>query len=98
MKNLFCNSTDLRNEADVEALFVERLLNYFSYPDDKVLRKKSLDEIVIGRGSKKEKYKPDYVLLDSAGDPIVVIDAKSPSDRRLLLSSIILCFEFKPEI
>lgn len=81
MKNLFCNSTDLKNEADVEALFVERLLAYFSYPDDKVKRKKSLDEIVIGKGSKKEKYKPDYVLFDSAGDPIVVIDAKSPTEK-----------------
>ena len=65
MKNLFCNSTDLKNEADVEALFVERLLNYFSFPDDRVKRKRSLDEMVIGQGSKKEKYKPDYVLFDS---------------------------------
>ncbi|KYG75924.1 MULTISPECIES: N-6 DNA methylase [Roseivirga] len=81
MKNLFCNSTDLKNEADVEALFVERLLNYFSFPDDRVKRKRSLDEMVIGQGSKKEKYKPDYVLFDSAGDPIIVIDAKAPSEK-----------------
>lgn len=81
MKNLFCNSIDLKNEADVEALFVERLLNYFSFPDDRVKRKRSLDEMIIGQGSKKEKYKPDYVLFDSAGDPIIVIDAKAPTEK-----------------
>lgn len=78
--NIFCDKNDLINEADVEALFVDRLLSYFKYPDDKIKRKKSLDEFVIGKGSKKEKYKPDYVLLDSANEPIIVIDAKSPNE------------------
>jgi len=78
MNNQFCKYRDLSNEADVEALFVDRLLRHLNYPDDKVLRKKSLSEIIIGKGSKKERYKPDYVLLDAVGDPIIVIDAKSP--------------------
>lgn len=81
MKNLFCDNNDLKNEADVEALFIERLLSALKYPDDKVLRKKSIREIIIGKGSKRENYKPDYVLLDSGNTPIVVIDAKSPEEN-----------------
>jgi type I restriction enzyme M protein len=81
MKNLFCNDTDLRNEASVESLFVDRLLNALNYPDNRVRRKESIEEIVIGRGRKKEKYKPDYVLLDSNSIPIVVLDAKNPDEN-----------------
>lgn len=81
MQNIFCKRKDIRNEADVEALFVERLLSLLGYKDDRIQRKRSLSEIVIGRGSLKEKYKPDYVLLDSANDPIVVIDAKAPTEK-----------------
>lgn len=80
MKNLFCDNKDIRNEADVESLFVERLLNALQYPDDKICRKTSISEITIGKGSKKENYKPDYVLLDSSGTPIIVLDAKSPDE------------------
>lgn len=78
MRNMFCDLADLRNEAAVEALFVDRLLNALKYPDNRVRRKESIEEIVIGRGRRKEKYKPDYVLLDSSARPIVVIDAKGP--------------------
>lgn len=81
MKNLFCNDADLSNEADVEALFVEKLLKALDYPDSNILRKDSIDQVVIGKGSKKENYKPDYVLKDSNGEPIIVIDAKSPSEQ-----------------
>ena len=81
MKNMFCNYKDLRNEASVEALFVDRLLNVLRYPDNRVRRKESIEEIVIGRGSKKERYKPDYVLLDSSARPIVVVDAKAPAEN-----------------
>lgn len=81
MSNIFCKRKNLINEADVEALFVDRLLSHLNYPDEKILRKKSLKSIDIGKGSRKENYKPDYVLLDSADDPIVVIDAKSPTER-----------------
>ena len=79
-KNLFCSKKDLRNEASVETFFVDRLLKSLNYPDSKIRLKESLDKINIGRGSKKEKYKPDYVLLDSDGNPKIVIDAKSPSE------------------
>jgi type I restriction enzyme M protein len=81
MKNLFCNDKDFKNEASVEALFVDRLLNSLKYPDNRVRRKESIEKIAIGRGRKKEKYRPDYVLLDSSGTPKVVIDAKSPNEK-----------------
>ena len=79
-KNMFCNIADLSNEAYVESLFVDRLLKALDYPDNRVCRKESISDITIGRGSKKENYRPDYVLLDSVGKPIIVIDAKSPEE------------------
>lgn len=81
VKNLFCELKDLKNEASVESLFVDRLLKALDYPDSRVTRKESISEITIGKGRKKENYKPDYVLLDSAGEPIIVLDAKSPDEK-----------------
>lgn len=80
-KNVFCKKSDLNNEADVEALFVERLLKALNYPDNAILRKRSLSSIKVGKGSSKENFKPDYVLLDGADQPIIVLDAKSPSEK-----------------
>ena len=74
-KNLFCAIKDLKNEAAVEALFVERFLKALNNPDSRVSRKESITQISIGKGSKKENYRPDYVLLNSAGEPILVLDA-----------------------
>jgi len=79
-KNMFCNMTDLNNESSVEALFIDRLLKELNYPDNRVLRKQSIAQITIGKGSKKENYKPDYALLNSVGDPIIVLDAKAPNE------------------
>lgn len=81
MKNLFCNKKDLRNEACVEALFVDRLLKALNYPDNRIRRKESIEQITVGKGRRKESYKPDYVLLDSTATPIIVIDAKSPNEK-----------------
>ena len=64
MQNIFCRKEDLHNEADVESLFVDRLLSKLGYPDNRVKRKKSLKKIKIGKGSKVENYRPDYVLMD----------------------------------
>lgn len=80
-KNIFCALKDLKNEASVESLFVDRFLKALDYPDSRVTRKESISEITIGKGRKKENYKPDYVLLDSAGEPIIVLDAKSPDEK-----------------
>lgn len=65
----------------MESLFVDRLLKALDYPDNRVARKQSIAQIVIGKGSKKENYRPDYVLFDSAGEPIIVIDAKAPDEN-----------------
>ncbi len=77
-ENLFCKLSTLNSEADVEALFVDRLLIKLHYPDDRVCRKDSLNTFTISRGIKKENYKPDYVLLGKKKSPQIVIDAKAP--------------------
>jgi len=81
MKNKYCDSNDLSNESNVEQFFIIRLLKNLGFGDKDIKTKESIDELVIGgKGRKKEKYKPDYVLF--VGEkPIVVIDAKSPQDN-----------------
>ena len=78
-KNQFCNFDDLKNESDVEQFFVIRLLTYLGYGDSTIKTKKSLDELVISRGSRSEKYKPDYVCFHK-NKPKIIIDAKSPTE------------------
>lgn len=80
-ENMFCVLSDLHNEADVETLFLDRLLLALNYPDGRIKRKETIAEITIGKGVKKEKYRPDYALLDSAGNTIIVLDAKSPDEK-----------------
>ncbi|WP_160174488.1 N-6 DNA methylase [Archangium violaceum] len=78
--NLFCARTDLKNEASVERLFTDRLLKHLGYADEQVLPKTSIDELPIGKGSKKLHYKPDYMLLVGK-TPRWIIDAKAPSEN-----------------
>ena len=78
MQNVFCNSDDLHNEADVEALFIEPLIRQLGFPNNRIRRKAAIESLPIPRGSSAEDYSPDYVLLDSTGKPVVVIDAKNP--------------------
>ena len=79
MQNQFCNSDDLRNEEDVKASFMEPLLKQLGFPNNRIRRGVSIESLPIPRGSTTEDYSPDYVLLDSTGKPVVVIDAKHPS-------------------
>ncbi len=72
------NLNEIDNEADVEALVVEPLLEFLGYTQDCVKRKDSIQKLVISKGSKKENYKPDYVLFHEK-KPVVVIDAKAPN-------------------
>ena len=78
MRNMFCSRNDLHNEADVEALFVEPLIRHLGFPVNRIRRKAAIESLSIPRGSVVEKYTPDYVLLDSTGKPVVVVDAKHP--------------------
>jgi type I restriction enzyme M protein len=81
-RNLFCDSTNLNNEADVEAEFVERLLKHLGYPSNRIRRKNAIEELPLPTtGSRPELYRPDYILLDSANNPVVVVDAKNPAEQ-----------------
>ncbi|MFA5967029.1 MAG: N-6 DNA methylase [Patescibacteria group bacterium] len=79
-KNIFCDISSLSNESDVEQFFVIRLLQYLGYSDNQIKTKTSLDEFLIGKGAKNEKYKPDYVCFVN-NKPKIVIDAKSPQEN-----------------
>ncbi len=80
MKNLFCEKELLMNESDVENLFVRRLLELLEYEDRLIKTKKSLRDSVIGEGSKKRNYRPDYVC-NFENKPKIVIEAKSPKEN-----------------
>jgi type I restriction enzyme M protein len=80
VRNIWCKLDDLTNEAAVEQFFVSRLLaEGLGYADAQIKPKTSLDKLIVARGNKKIKYKPDYVLM--VGDqPRCVIDAKAPDE------------------
>lgn len=77
---MFCRSTDLTNEASVESFFVLRLLKELGYEDREVKTKRSIQELKVPIGRKKEPYKPDFLLV-CGRRPRWLIDAKSPSER-----------------
>jgi len=79
IENKFCNNVDLSNEAEVESFFIDRLLEDLSFLDSDIKLKRSIDEFIIGQGSKKIKYKPDYIILVN-GKPALIIDAKNPKE------------------
>lgn len=79
VKNKYCSKNSLRNESDVEQFFLIRLFEDLNYKDSNIKNKRSLKEFEIGRGSKKENYKPDYVI-EYKGKPRIVVDAKDPKE------------------
>jgi type I restriction enzyme M protein len=78
--NKFCKSSDLSNEASVEQFFVNRLLGVLGYEDREIKPKTAIAELNIGKGRKKEPWKPDYMLV-CRKKPRWIIDAKSPSEN-----------------
>lgn len=80
MKNLFCDRSVLTSESTVESCFVDRLVRSLGYADASIRVKASIEELAIGRGSQKTRYRPDYVLLDG-GTPRWLIDAKAPTEK-----------------
>ncbi len=66
-ENKFCNKDDIGNEADVESFLLLRLFAHLGYKDKNIKNKKALKEIAIPKGSKKENYKPDFVLTIGGG-------------------------------
>ena len=78
-RNLYCRFADLGNEASVETFFAARLLKDLGYSDTEIRTKESLEELAVGRGRRKERYKPDYALT-VAGVPVCIIDAKAKDE------------------
>ena len=78
--NKFCRSADLGNESSVEQFFVNRLLADLGYEDREIKPKTSLDAILVGKGRKKEAYKPDYLLYGKKM-PRWIIDAKAVGEN-----------------
>jgi len=78
-KNLFCERSSLTNEASVETFFMVPFLRSLGYKDNNIKTKESLDTFKIAKGSQKENYKPDYIIV-SKGKPVLVIDAKNPNE------------------
>lgn len=80
ISNKFCDLKNLKNEASVEACFVNPLIADLGYNGDDVAHKTSVSELAVGKGSKKVLFKPDYVLRID-GTPAIVVDAKAPSEK-----------------
>lgn len=80
MKNLFCEKNLLESEDNVEKLFLDRLIRELGFKDSDIKTKESISKLTVGKGSKKEKYKPDYVLYKEK-KPVIVIDAKSTKEN-----------------
>jgi type I restriction enzyme M protein len=78
--NKYCSLRDLTNESSVEQFFVIRLLKDIGFDDSEILTKTSIKELVIGRGAKKENYKPDYAIK-LRNKIRLLIDAKDPKEN-----------------
>lgn len=79
-KCMFCRREDLTNEAAVEQFFVSRLIADLGYKNGQIRPKASIETFKISIGSKKQNYKPDYVLVPKT-KPRLVIDAKGPTEN-----------------
>lgn len=77
--NKYCAKIDLSNEADVEQFFVGKLLVDLGYRNSELKLKDVLPNRLVARGSKKEAFRPDY-LIEAGGRPRWVLDAKSPDE------------------
>ena len=78
-RNIYCRFSDLSNEASVESFFLGRLLPDLGYKDSQIKTKQNLQALTVGRGHKREKYKPDYALM-FRGAPRCVVDAKATDE------------------
>src|SRR3989344_3345087 len=77
--NIFCGKSDLTNESSVEQFFVIRLLKFLGYKDSQINTKTSLKTLIIGKGSLKENYKPDYAIKIN-GKIRLIIETKEPTE------------------
>src|ERR1035438_3574081 len=61
--NIYCKREDLTNEASVEMFFITPLLKDLGYKNSQIKTKQNLGFLTVGRGHKREKYKPDFAIL-----------------------------------
>ncbi len=81
IKNNYCQLEDLHNEADVEQLFICRLLSALHYPDAAIRPKDSLSNLIVGgmRGVPQGEYRPDFALKKQRRIRWI-IEAKAPDE------------------
>ena len=79
MRNNFCDSTDLRNESDVEQSFARRLIEAMGYADRSIRTKDSLESLTIGR-LPNDQHRPDFAMKIS-GHIRWILEAKSPIEQ-----------------
>ena len=79
MRNAFCDSRDLRNEADVEQNFARRLIEAMGYSDKAIRPKEALEKLSVGTVSEKKDYRPDFAMK-SWGHIRWILEAKAPSE------------------
>ena len=77
MRNFFCDSRDLRNEADVEQNFIRRLLEALGYSDRAIRPKEALEKLLLGGGGNQGLHRPDFALK-VAGHIRWIVEAKAP--------------------
>ena len=81
---LFCDYNSLVTESDVEQKLIYPFLTSDSpiglgLDDSQVLTKHVLRQVLIGKGQKQKYYYPDY-LVSIRGIPVLVLEAKKPSE------------------
>lgn len=82
--SLFCEYNSLKNESDVEQKFIYPFLTSKSplgigLDDSQILTKSLLRQKIIGKGQKQKYYYPDY-LISIRGIPVLVLEAKKPTE------------------
>ncbi len=79
-QNLFCDHSDLRNEADVEQNFARRLIEALGYSDTAIRPKAALEELSIGEVGEAEWHRPDFAMK-AAGHIRWMLEAKAPTEQ-----------------
>ena len=79
-RNKFCDRQDLHNEADVEQVFVRRLLAALGYQDRAIRPKVALEQLTVGSIDEGPLHRPDFALKVS-GHIRWIVEAKAPSER-----------------
>lgn len=82
--SLFCDFNSLVTESDVEQKLIYPFLTSadpigLGLDDSQVLTKHVLRQVLIGKGQKQKYYYPDY-LVSIRGIPVLVLEAKRPSE------------------